>query len=288
LSPPRGRARPARIAFLKVMESGDSGQALAGLLEQEREGVNLDHFEAARNLTPEDAEGYVARCEAVVVRVRGARVGISTGRWNGLRERVLDALRQWHDAHPDAVGPDDQRVRQTLGEQTSRALAGAALQSLVREGIVVREGASLRLASHSPVLSPQESALWERVRHHLSEHILKPPVVTDLAQRLHLEVGALDAFLGRSVGRGQLVRLARNRFFHPRAIAELAHVAEGLAEECGGGLFDAKSYRDRSGLGRNLAVEVLEYFDAAGLTMRVGDTRKVIGSAKRLFGEPPL
>ena len=87
------------------------------------------------------------------------------------------------------------------------------------------------------------------------------------------------------MGRGQLVRLARNRCFHPQAVAELARVAVLLAKEQENGMFDARSYRDRSGLGRNLAIEVLEYFDATGLTLRVGDARKVIGNGERLFGK---
>jgi selenocysteine-specific elongation factor len=286
LSPARGRARPARIAFLKTMETRDTTQALTQLLDQERDGIDLDDFQAARNLTPEEAVACVSDARAMLVSVRRARIGISIERWNGLHDGLLEVLRGWHEEHPDVVGPDDARLRQSFTGQISRALLGAALESLIREGVIIREGSSLRLESHSPTLSREEAALWKSVERHVSEQVLRPPVVTELAQRLQVEVQALDAFLGRSVGRGQLVRLARNRCFHPRAIAQLAYVAEQLAGECESGLFDAKSYRDRSGLGRNLAIQVLEYFDAAGLTMRVGDVRKVVGTAEKLFGKP--
>lgn len=222
----------------------------------------------------------------MVVSARRARIGISIARWNRLHDGLLEALRGWHEEHPDTVGPDAARLRQSFTRQISRALVGAALESLIREGVIVREGSSLRLESHSPALSAEEAALWKSVQRHVSDLVLRPPVVTELAQRLHVDVRSLDAFLVRSVRRGQLVRLAPNRCFHPRAIAQLAYVAERLAGERESGLFDAKSYRDRSGLGRNLAIQVLEYFDAAGLTMHIGDERKVIGRAEGLFGKP--
>lgn len=285
LSPPRGRARPARLAFLKTFESPDDAQVLAALLDQESDGVDLDHFAAARNLTPAEAVAMVSASGAMVTGVRRARIGVSTDRWNALRGEVRAALRRWHDAHPDTVGPNPARLRQAFNGRASRALADAALASLVRDGEIVREASSLRLSSHTPVLSKEEAAMWQRVSHFMGEDSLKPPAVTPLAKQLQIDVRTLDAFLGRSVGRGQLIRLARNRYFHPRAVAELARVAERLAEECEGGLFDAKSYRDRSGLGRNLTIEVLEYFDNVGLTRRIGDVRRVIGSGEQLFGK---
>jgi selenocysteine-specific elongation factor len=39
--------------------------------------------------------------------------------------------------------------------------------------------------------------------------------------------------------------------------------------------FTVIQYRDAMGCGRNLAIEVLEYFDAIGYTSRQGDRRSV-------------
>ena len=94
----------------------------------------------------------------------------------------------------------------------------------------------------------------------------------------------LALFLGRSAGRGLLVKVAPNRFFHPGAVRRLAEAAEELAATSEDGRFDAKAFRDRSGIGRNLTIQVLEYFDATGFTRRIGDTRIVVRRAADLFG----
>ena len=45
----------------------------------------------------------------------------------------------------------------------------------------------------------------------------------------------------------------------------------------------AGAFRDAMGLGRNVTIEVLEYFDLFGFTHRDGDTRIIIGDGDRFF-----
>jgi selenocysteine-specific elongation factor len=47
----------------------------------------------------------------------------------------------------------------------------------------------------------------------------------------------------------------------------------------GGGGFTAGAFRNLSGIGRNLTIEVLEYFDRAGVTSRGGEGRRTIRSS---------
>jgi selenocysteine-specific elongation factor len=81
-----------------------------------------------------------------------------------------------------------------------------------------------------------------------------------------------------------LVRVSRNRFFHPAAVAYLAQAAQQLALSAGKEGFDARAYRDATAIGRNLTIEVLEFFDVMGLTRRVGQTRTVLRDSVQLFG----
>ena len=46
----------------------------------------------------------------------------------------------------------------------------------------------------------------------------------------------------------------------------------------------AKAYRDRSGIGRNLTIQVLESFDQTGFTRRMGDARRVVAPVERAVG----
>jgi selenocysteine-specific elongation factor len=57
----------------------------------------------------------------------------------------------------------------------------------------------------------------------------------------------------------------------------MAQLLVELADEATDGLVTTAAYRDASGLGRNLAIAVLEYFDSEKITRRVGDTRRLTG-----------
>ena len=70
-------------------------------------------------------------------------------------------------------------------------------------------------------------------------------------------------------------RVAPNRFFLPDGVRRLVDLAVSLDEESGRRGFAAALYRDRSGLGRNLTIEVLEFLDSAGYTRRAGSLRRV-------------
>jgi len=48
-----------------------------------------------------------------------------------------------------------------------------------------------------------------------------------------------------------------------------------VAQAAPGGQFTAAQFRDRVGVGRDLCIEVLECFDRLGITLRLGNARKM-------------
>ena len=279
----RGRARPERIAALRAMAASDPDAALVDLLATSVNGVDLEHFADAWNLRPEEAEAVFERAGVETVALpRGRSAGFARDDWPSLLEELLAAVRRMHEEAPERAGAESAELAGGTGR--SREVAAAAVAALVRDGRLVREGRYLRVPEHEPRLSPRDAALWSKVSIHLGEDAVKPPVLAELAGTLGVDRSLLALFLGRSTGRGLLVKVAPNRFFHPGAVRRLAEVAEGLAAAADDGRFDAKTFRDTSGIGRNLTIQVLEYFDGAGLTRRIGDARIVVRRAADLFG----
>ena len=63
----------------------------------------------------------------------------------------------------------------------------------------------------------------------------------------------------------------------------MANIAAQLYEKNKEQGFSASQFRDGTGMGRNLAIEILEFFDKSGLTWRDGDTRKLVKSVTEIF-----
>jgi selenocysteine-specific elongation factor len=117
----------------------------------------------------------------------------------------------------------------------------------------------------------------------LAAEDLRPPRVRELAAALGLEPEAVERFLNRAERLGRAARVADNRFFLPETLARLAEIARELADGSPDGTFTAATFKDRSGVGRNLAIRILEYFDKMGATRRTGDARIVLRGGE-VFG----
>jgi len=169
------------------------------------------------------------------------------------------------------------------GEAPEAAL-DAALAALIAAGRAMRDGAVLRLPEHQPRLSREDERLWQKVEPLLAGDELRPPRVRELAEALGLEPEPLNRFLKRVERFGRVAAVAPNRFFPPDTVTRLADIAAALCDESPEGSFTAAVFKDRSGIGRNLTIEVLEYLDRIGATRRVGDARIVLRRGAELFG----
>ncbi len=272
--PARGRSRPVRLAQLAALARPDPAQALADLLAQSSDGVDLARFARGRNLRPDEAEPLHQALALRPVAGDSGPLGLAEVHWQDWRARVLAALDRWHAEQPDSLGPHAPALRLALGltagqpasQAPARAVLQAMLAALVDEGLLARDGLRHRRAAHRAALAEADRALLDRVNALLQPAGLRPPIVGELATQLGLPLPLLVDFLGRMAGRGLLVRVAPNRFYLPEGVAALVAQALALAAESDDGSLDAAGYRDRTGIGRNLTVQVLEFLDREGLT----------------------
>jgi len=283
LPPRRGRSRPERLAVLAALTEPDAGDALEGLIEAAGI-VELPRFALIRNLAQSEVE---ALAEVGGFRRFGAGVSalaVGEDRLKRLGESLVAALAQVHIAQPDALGPSRAALFRRLRGEAPEAALDAALAELQADGRVVRDGAVLRLAEHQPRLSHDDERLWGQVHPLLGANDLRPLRVREIAAELSMQPEPLTRFLRRVERFGRVAQVAPNRFFLPETVERLAEITRELAERSPEGRFTAAEFKDRSGIGRNLTIEVLEYLDKVGVTRRDGDSRTVLRSAAAVFG----
>ena len=85
----------------------------------------------------------------------------------------------------------------------------------------------------------------------------------------------MEAVLRRAANLALVAPVAKNRFFPPATLDRLVAYARDLAASTPDGRFTAQQYKDATGIGRNVAIEVLEYLDQIGATKRQGEARIV-------------
>jgi selenocysteine-specific elongation factor len=280
--PARGRARPERLDMLDALDTDDDGVALAGALEAAPTGLDLNCFRIARNLTDDELAAVVGPSNAVVVGPAQARLGFTKAAWASLRDDTLAALDRYHAQYTDRLGPSVAQLRRSLGRHVLEDAFTGLIDALTADGTIASDGMLLHRPEQKATLAPDDQKLWDMIAPLLSETPHQPPVVHDLAREVGISPDQVARTLRRAAALGLVVQASKNRFFESSALATLATVFEDVAREAADGVSPG-AFRDRAGMGRNLAIEVLEFFDRAGLSRREGNVRRLLRPAREVF-----
>lgn len=272
--PPRRWRQPERFAAL---DTGDAAEALANLLAA-TPVVSWPAFMRARNLG-DGARARTLKAATLVQLGEGAGTLLAaTDRVAALEGAILQALTAFHAERPEEPGAPPVALRGRLEERPPVPLFDAVVERMATAGRLTRAGGRLAAPGHTVRFSDMEERLWRKVEPLLQEGGLRPPRVREIAESVAVDHKLIDALLKRAARMGLLAPVASNRFFPPAAIEALEALARELAAEDPDGRFTAQAFKDKSGIGRNVTIEVLEYFDKAGLTARDGDARRLKSS----------
>ena len=272
--PTRRVPREQRTASLAAMESADP---LAGLLRTDG-WVDLARFRLARNL--DSTDGLTS----------GIRIGrpahpilISDETNESLGQALLRALEGWHAKHPDLPGPGKAALLSSLRAWPEEIGEAVLLDRLSRRDILQRD-AVYHLPGHQARLAPADAAAWKRIEPVLTAEPLRPPRVREIAELLAVAPDQAESLLVRLERFGLLLRVAPNRFYPPSGVIALGDIAAILAAESDETTFTVRSFNERSGIGRNLTIQVLEYLDKIGVTRRVGEPRFIVRPVADVLG----
>jgi selenocysteine-specific elongation factor len=278
----RGRTREQRLQYVRAMDAASATQALENIL-QHLDTVPLDRFRQAWNLSAEEAQALWPTLDMVVVDDVRGQIGITPKRWAEIQAILLAGLRDWHAKYPDRAGVNENELRVNLSERIAQSITAAAITGLLSSKKIAREGGLLHLPKHGAVRSSADQVLWDKVSKVLTKEGTRPPVVHDMLDAVGESFPVLSKFLAKTAREGELVKVSDKRYFMPATVLELIKIVEDLVAADPKGQFSVKSYRDSAGIGRNSAIEILEYFDRVGYTRRLDQVRQIRKPASDAF-----
>jgi len=260
-SPRKGRRTAARLAMLAAEEVEPLPERLQAVLALSPGGVSLNRLALAWNLENAQAEALWRAVDMVRTGKPDDPVGFAPDHWRAARAAVLEYLRHWHDARPDQPGPGEERLRRQLPQRVTPEVLSALLLELLRDNEIQRDGAGISLTGHRPALLAADAALWERIAALLDVDDLRPPRVREIAEELDVDLKKLEQLLARVTRMGLVHRVADNRYYLADTLCRLEYVAEDLFRSSHDVRFDVSAFRDASEIGRNVAIQVLEFVD---------------------------
>jgi selenocysteine-specific elongation factor len=286
-APARKRRTPERVAQLRALAITETGENLSAQMGCAPHYVDLSAFARDRALASEAVEKIAHDRGAILIPVKASIFALGASEFALLRGSVVSALQTFHAENPDFLGMGIEKLRLQLEPRLPSAVFHSLLQGFVRDGEIAIEGAWVRLPHHKVQLTQHDERIWTEVRDLLAgPSRFRPPRVRDIAGvklMPEAEIRRLLKLLGRM---GKLYEIAHDHFFLRGTLAEIVATVVDLAARSPDGQFTAAHLRDRLDNGRKVAIQILEFLDRQGVTLRRGDARRINKHRLDLF-QPP-
>jgi len=280
--PSRGRAHARRLSWLQQMTQEDPAAALQGLIDTSSSGVDPQQFAANRNLDGHE-QAQTLSTDMVLLNVDGRRLGFSQTIAKAHCSTVLQGLERCHLLYPHESGFSRARLRSQLGPKLPPRLLQGFIDRLQQQGQIRVDSAGVSLCTRQQRMNPADSRHWKLVECALAENGLRPMTPGELAQETQLSATQMKSLVEQGSRAGWLVRLSPDLLVLPQVLRELQRLVGELEKNATDGVFSVAEFRDASGIGRNRCIEILECFDARGITLRSGPGRRLLPAASGVF-----
>ena len=268
-----GRVR--RVEELEAREAAGR----AGLLERvlaERQVVPLAELAVLVGVSRGGLAASLATATGAGRVVRSRTLAWTPAAFQDAETAVVEAVERHHRTEPLAPGLPAQAARAAaLGPGSPRPGATDAggevvVEALVADGRLVADGPVVRLPGHGVRLDPAQRAVRDRVEGALAAggvEVLTEAALAELGadRRMTAVLVRLDVLVaiapGLHIGRSTL----------ERAVEDLRRAFPG------GRRFAATEAKEALGTTRRSAIPLLEHLDRSGVTVRLGDLRRLAG-----------
>jgi selenocysteine-specific elongation factor len=285
--PARKRRTAERMVQLDALAITNPKDSLAAACASPPRYVDLTAFVRDRALGAGEVVHLAAELGLVRLSLQDAVVVLSPATWTQLKDGVIDRLSVFHADNPDLPGIGVEKLRLQLEPRLAAPVFAGALQTLARAKEVSLDGAWVRLPNHEIRLTVAEERLWLQVKQLIAgKERFRPPRVRDIAGLTEFRETDVRRLLKLAGRLGRVDEIAHDHFFLRDTVAEMADVAADAAAKAPSGEFTAAEFRDRLDNGRKVAIQVLEFFDRHGVTLREGDLRRVNKHRLDLFRRP--
>tara|TARA_B100000131_G_C17988285_1_gene561449 strand:- start:178 stop:993 length:816 start_codon:yes stop_codon:yes gene_type:complete len=246
-------------------------------------GIDFSQFIRTRNLT--EIEAKILLDSLTLKKLSNGNMVwvMSKINWKTCSEKILKEIINFHRIFPNLLGIKKELIIKKYKSKAPEFVVNKIVLELVNLEQINQIGKVLKSQEHSLILNMQDRILWKRLETKLVESKLEVPTISNLAFELKINIKILELFLKRVTQMGYLVKIKSNRYILPKTLNIFINIAKKLAKEDLKGYFESGKFKDNSGIGRNLTIEVLEFFDKIGFTQRFKSGRIIKKSAEEAF-----
>lgn len=264
LAPPRrGKRQPDYLAKLHRLEQAVDDLTVLNIRLEDK-ALSLTDFSWARQLTLPAIEKMIATQDCLVVN----HIALAQQNVQQFAQTLLETLQRYHEQHSDQLGVGRARLKRMALPTASEALVFAIIDNLLANKKIINNRGWLHLPEYGLAFNDEQQSLWQRIEPLFTA---EPLWVRDIANELKLDEQRVRKTLHKAAQLGLIIAIVKDRYYLSQYIHTFADLIRQQNDTQGS--INAVSFRDHFGMGRKLAIQILEFFDRTGFTRRKGNER---------------
>lgn len=283
---PRRKTDERTALRLQALLNPDIFAGLAGLVNSC--GIaQLSSFCEAWNLSSAESVALRQRFQSeddVSVLEQGNQILLASSQLlESVRQRLHAQLQQWHTANPRERGLKASVLTQSWSQpEEVPVLTEVLKQELQRATLALNEG-YLSIAGFQPAKATEQEKAWAAYSRYLQQRGTHIALLSETSEATKLPVPVLRKAAKAAVREGLAFQVSERRFALPEHLLILSAGVLKLmrADE----EISVIALKTEWGLGRTIAIEIVEFFDSVRFTARRGNVRIVLDEAlpQKLF-----
>jgi selenocysteine-specific elongation factor len=227
--------------------------------------TGIRHAMLERNL-----EIMFSEKKAALVDVDPARV-ISFSAYHDFQQKILKAVKNFHDQYPLREGILKEELRTTVGTYIGQKRFNMAILELEKSGQIVIERENVRMKLHRVTLAGGLETLRNEIEAVYIRSGLTPPTTREVMEKFAGREKEVKNILNMMMNEGSLVRISEELYFHQDELQALRERYRTLLIQ--EGKVTPSGFKEMTGLTRKFVIPLMEYYDMSKLTVRVGEHR---------------
>jgi selenocysteine-specific elongation factor len=275
-APPRRRRRSAQAReLLDALGEGADADKLLLLTQQSLlSGLTLEELIIRSGLPAKRAEAALANLLSqglLVQAAREPRTILAQESFNSLKSLLLTGLEGYLRDNPLKEGIGKEELKAHIPKRSDLRFFSAVLTALEKEGKVIVDRDLVKIPGHRAAAGAGQAGLLAELEAALQAGGEEPPGIKELAGLAGSDEKHVLENLNLLAREGRVIKVKADVFYAPRPLQTLQEKLVAFLEEKGE--ITPPQFRELTGLSRKFMIPLLEYFDQAKVTLRVGDKR---------------
>ena len=283
LSIPKDRSKLERIEDLHIMNKCEHKEAITLLLYKRTWGIDLIKFSVRRNLNKIETQKLLEINDIKLLKEKDKFWCVTTLNWSVCIKIVYDYINNLFNQTNKLRVLNEEKVIQKFESVAPGYVIKNILNELIISKRIVRNGKELFLAEHKIIFNSKELYVWEKIKLILDQNKYHPPTINEIAKELSFEIKETEKVVKKALDLNFVVQVSLSRYFYPDIILYFATIVEKISAISTNHKLELSIFRNEAKISRNLAIELLEFFDRKGLTIRLKNERYLQKKANQVF-----